>query len=448
MRRALLVAFLTLSLTSIPAAVRADDAPPPSPPPAGNRALTVDEAVKLAIDSNPQIASGRLQRDALLDQSNSIRGHMLPAVILNEELQVYTTPWTLDFPLPEMAPLAIQARNQVTNTFVAGLGQPVTGLLGLMESRAALESTAQSADSQIESGNAAIREAIQAGYLRYFEAKATEDIAKTSEAQLREQEQLTDVKMKAGVLTKADLLRLQVAEANANQQEIQAQAQEHITRAQLLTAMGFSPDDVGVTFVEPTALEQAPAPTLGESEAQQQAFHKRPEAVAKVYDLESAKHATRAKLYDFLPTVNLEAAYLNIQGQIFAQENSAYIGVKANWNIWEWGASWYALRAAEEQAEAARNAQEDIDRQVRVDASTKLFEVRAAQAAVSSAQAAIASAEESYRVNAELVRVGSATTTTELLDAQTALTTAKLNLVRATYEQAIAAVALHRAIGD
>ena len=46
-----------------------------------------------------------------------------------------------------------------------------------------------------------------------------------------------------------------------------------------------------------------------------------------------------------------------------------------------------------------------------------------------------------------LVKAGSATTT-DLLDSQSALTQAKLNLVRARYEQAIARVSVKRAIGE
>jgi outer membrane protein TolC len=45
-----------------------------------------------------------------------------------------------------------------------------------------------------------------------------------------------------------------------------------------------------------------------------------------------------------------------------------------------------------------------------------------------------------------LVRAGTATTT-DLLDAQAALTQARLNLARARYEEAIARIALARAVG-
>ena len=286
------------------------------------------------------------------------------------------------------------------------------------------------------------------GFLRYFQAKATEDIARTSEAQLTEQRAVAERRMKAGVLTRVDLLRLDVAAANARQQQIQAAAQQQVAKASLLSAMGLSTADGDVAFVEPQALESAAVSTLTEAEAQARATRNRHEARARQLAVESASHTADAKFYDLLPAVNLEAAYLNIQGQAFAEKNSAYVGLKATWNIWEWGASWYAYQAARADALASQSSVDDQTRSVQVDASTKLFLARSSASAVEVAQATIASAEESFRVSAELVKVGSATTTTELLDSQTSLTQAKLNLVRARYEQAIAGVSLRRAIGE
>ena len=71
----------------------------------------------------------------------------------------------------------------------------------------------------------------------------------------------------------------------------------------------------------------------------------------------------------------------------------------------------------------------------------------AAGVVVDVAQQAIASAQEAYRVTQALVQAGSATTT-DLLDSQSAFTTARLNLARAHYELAIQRVALARVMGD
>lgn len=76
-----------------------------------------------------------------------------------------------------------------------------------------------------------------------------------------------------------------------------------------------------------------------------------------------------------------------------------------------------------------------------VEVSERLDQLEAATAAIDVAGTAIASADESYRVTNALVQAGSGTTT-DLLAAPSALTQAKLNLVRATYQQAQARVQL------
>jgi len=144
--------------------------------------------------------------------------------------------------------------------------------------------------------------------------------------------------------------------------------------------------------------------------------------------------------------VDIEAAYMRVDGQIFAPKNSAFVGVKASWPIWEWGASWNARKAAAAQAEAANADLEAERRQVLVDLTSRGAQLDAAASAVEVAKEAIASAEEAYRVTGAQVRAGAATVT-DLLDAQAALTQARLNLANARYEHAMAKVALDRAAG-
>ena len=83
---------------------------------------------------------------------------------------------------------------------------------------------------------------------------------------------------------------------------------------------------------------------------------------------------------------------------------------------------------------------------MRGEVSGRIDQLSAATAAIEVAKTALSSAEEAYRVTAEVVRAGSGTTT-DLLDAQSALTQARLNLVRSKYQQALARVQLRRAMG-
>ena len=71
----------------------------------------------------------------------------------------------------------------------------------------------------------------------------------------------------------------------------------------------------------------------------------------------------------------------------------------------------------------------------------------ATASALETGRTAIGSAEEAYRVTTVLLAAGSANTT-DLLDAQSALTQARLNFARARYEYALARLSLARALGD
>lgn len=414
-----------------------------------SRQIGVEEAVQLALRSSPGLQAAFERRDAASSQANALGGRMLPTVRLDEEFQHYNGPFTIAFPLgpPGAPPAEFTARNQNTNTFVAGLGQPVLGLIHLGFDYAALRAAASAAGEGALVVQNAVREAVQNGYLRYFEARALIDIARASESQLAEQHQIAEARLKAGVITQADLLRLQVAEANAKQQEIQAQTSATVAYTALMLAMGLDPTDKTVELLEPTSLENAKLPSQSEAQAQQLASTMRHEVLGARLQADSAQRQAHSRLFQLLPEINAEAAYLNVQGQVFAEEQSYFVGVKATWNIWEWGSSWFAYRSAEHQARAARFNVDEQVRQVKQDASSKLAQATAAAEAVALAQATIASAEEAYRVTDALVKAGSATTT-DLLDAQSALTQARLNLVRARYEQAIATVSYQTAIGQ
>jgi outer membrane protein TolC len=160
----------------------------------------------------------------------------------------------------------------------------------------------------------------------------------------------------------------------------------------------------------------------------------------------AADRQRRAKLLSLLPEVSLEAAYVRIDGQAFAPANSGYVGLKAQWAIWEWGASYYGYRAARAQAEAALLDLEAQRQQITAEVGNDLLQTAAAQSAVAVAEQSITSAEEAYRVTLALVKAGAATTT-DVLDSQAALTQSRLSLTRAQYQQAIAHVQLAHTMG-
>lgn len=416
-----------------------------SPAAAEARKLAFSEAEQLALTSSPALLAARARLRAGDEGLRSVRGRLLPAVRISEEYQHYSSPFTISFP---GAPTGVTVRGQDTNTFVVAAEQPLLGLTRGVEEYRGQKLSAAAAEAQLRAAAQTVRQQVRIGYLRYFEARALQEIARSSQSELSEQVTVAQARLKAGVLTNADVLRVQVALANAQQQEIVARTQAEIARGGVLIACGFSPDDAGIELTEPTELIEAghkPLPAYAGARAQ--SLRLRPELVSGQNLAAAADRQRRARLFSLLPEVNLEAAYVRVDGQAFAPPDSVYVGVKAQWAIWEWGTTYYGYKAARAQAEAALLDLEAQRRQITGEVATDLAQSAAAQSAVQLAQQSIKSAEEAYRVTQALVKAGAATTT-DLLDSQAALTQSRLSLTRAQYQQAIAHVQLTHTLGE
>jgi outer membrane protein TolC len=425
-------------------------------------ALTVDDAIKLALSrSHGNVHERQLaeQAQAAHDTALSVRSRMLFSLHAGEELQRYNCPYGVsltllvgacvdDLPADPNGVAPLIERNATTNTFVVSADQPVLGLLRLHQDYVAQARNADSIAESVNADDARLVESVRNGFLRYFEAVAAEGVAKDSEAELAEQVQVALAREKNGVITIADRLRVQVALANAHQQRVAAHAEAEIARTNVLDTVGLSTDDDSIVLEEPAQLlAEAAQPMPARAAAARDAETRRPEIRQAEHAYESAVAAHRSRVFAMLPDVDLEAAYTRIDGEILSPKSSWFVGINAQWTFWAWGADYFAQRSAAHQETAAELALEDQKRQIAVGVHTAFANLDAATAAVDAAQQAIDSANEAYRVTAELAKAGTATTT-DLLNAESELTTARLNLSRSRYEQAMTRVTLRRLTGD
>ena len=396
----------------------------------------------MAIAQNAALQAARARLEAGQAAASSTARRLAPAIHLGDEYQHYNS--TFDAAISPVASFRVRGRD--TNMFTVAADQPLLGLLRLSADYSGQQESAEAGAAQVESAELSLRQAVETLYLRVFEARALEGTALASERELNDRLDVARAQLATGVLTEADVLRVQVAAANARQQAIQAHSQELVSRAGLLALMGLPADDAGVTFIEPKSLLESGQKRPEPSVAQDQALSGRPEILQTRLSLQAGEHQQRARLYALLPEIDLEGAYLRSYGQVIVPTNSEFIGLKAQWAIWEWGASYAAYRASQAQARAAAFDLENQKQQIRAEVTSGMAQLDAAASAISVAEQTIASAEEAYRVTDAQLQAGTATTT-DLLEAQSALTQARLNYLRAQYELAISRVNLRRALG-
>jgi outer membrane protein len=396
--------------------------------------LTIDDVARLVVSSGPELGAARERAAAAVEQTKSARGRLLPTIRVSDEYQHWDSPFALN---------GLTVREQDINTFSVGATQPLMGLFGRVQDYRGKATTAEAAAQGLRASESSAREAVELEFLRYFAAKTRGEVARASEQELAQQVSETEARVNAGTLTKADLLRVRVAASTARQEGIVADADATVSRATLLAAIGRAPDDASVELVPPAALLALgdmvpPAPEVVEG--------RRAEIQQAKLSAEAAEHDASARKFALLPEVNLEAGYAHVNGQIFMPQDSAFVGIKADWAIWEWGTTYAAKEAAAAEARARTLEVDAIRRRVRAEVTGRKAELSAAASAVALARETVVSAEEAFRVTTALVRVGSGTTT-DLLNAESALTQARLSLERARYAQAVSRIRLERAAG-
>jgi len=412
----------------------------------GPQTLTIDDAVNEAMRVNDQLRAVRFRAEGAEDTARSARGRLLPALSASDTWQHWDGPFVISLAPPGTPSAGVVARNVNTNVFTVAANQPILGLLHRERDLKAASASADASRADQADAQSQIAEQVRTTYLRLFGARAGVSIAQASIEQLQKQVQDAQARYNAGTITKADLLRFQTAVANAQQQLITQQTLARTSRQLLLTFLARNPEDPTVEFVEPLDLEKQAAvrPPSSTDDLINQALQNRPEVARAQKDAEAARAGGQARMWELLPEVDVQAAYSNVRGQIFQPENSSFIGVVSSWPFFTWGTKWYAAQSAQRQADASAALLENTRKQVAYDVSSKAAQLDAQFVAVQVAETAIASAEEAYRVTSAQVSAGTATTT-DLLDAQSALTTARANLARAQYDRAIARVALDRA---
>jgi outer membrane protein TolC len=428
-------------------------------PRSAGRELSVEQAVEMALRNNPRMKAARALSSAQEDMARSSRGRLLPTVAVSVVYNDANAKENLGVgklfgpflqgngsgggpSIPQEVPL----RNLQVGIGTLAVAQPITGLFHLSAEYAAASDQADAVAEDLHAQEGDLRLQVETGMLTLFEAKALIGIARASRSQLQDQLDLTQAELKAGVLTRADMLRVQVALANADQQIIQAEVQEQISRASLLTLLGLSPEARDVAFAEPAELQNRRAPSDFGS-AEQFAMSHRHEIASASFNQQAAHQTYLASSFNFFPEIDASGSYMRLQGLPAGIPQDYFLfGANLKWAIWQWGSTYYQARAASYREDAAVARVEGTRQQVSLEVEQRLAEERAAAHAVSVAQEAIQQAEEAFRVTEALVKAGAATTT-DLLDAQSALTQAKLNLVRAKYQDLRARSALTRAMG-
>jgi outer membrane protein TolC len=405
----------------------------------GVRATSLAEAVAIALRQNPDALSSEAEvRGAEADRSG-VNGAFFPKVHVDANLSQWNGPFNINF-----GGAAFEVRDAFTWTASVTVSQPLSQLWAIYDQYQVQDLGVDMASVKREVTRREVAFQVVQAYYRLLETERLTEVARASVAQLEAQQREAQSLFDNGVIGKNDLLRAGLALASARQREIQMRGSVVLARGQLATAMGEPPAteiEAEPFRGEPPALDE-PSVTAAETRAATQ----RLEVRTLDHTIEQADRGVAVAKKKLLPQVSAVGNYTHFEGSQFQQENAAFVGLFASWDVWDWGTTTSGISSANAKLDQARIARKKLEDQVRLEARQAFVNAQSAREALGVARTAVSQAEENFRIVTKKFEAAAATSF-DVVDAEALLTQARGQVETALYDLLFAGAALARATG-
>lgn len=406
----------------------------PAPLQAGEVAVSLKEAISIALQRNNLIKATDYRKAAAEHGVNSSRGRWLPRIYLEEAFAVSNAPTRVFMMKLD------QGRFTDNDFLINNLNHPSSAT----DFRTAFSLEQPIFDLGIPYGvELARKDAEQSGLVRdrhaeevgfrvmasYLDVQKGEEMLAAAEQAVRdaaEHRRLARVRSEAGMGLKSDELRSEAFLAEMEERRITAENDLLLARMRLALATGGEPGESLRIADRQSGL--ALDPDVGELTAG--ALKRRKDLLELEKAVEKAGVGVKLAGSAFLPTLYAGASYqMNDRDIPFGRDNDAWIaGVNLRWQLFDGMSRCAELARSRALESSARESLEQQAKEVALQVRESLLRRKEAEQRLAVARASLLNAEEGVRLIGKRY-ANSLATLVEVLDAQTALNRARASVV-------------------
>jgi len=412
----------------------------------GTATMTADQAAQLAIEHSPASASA----EAALEKSRQGASRAFLAVYPKLELTArYTRLSKVE--LPENVTLDW---NIPVNQYAlrAAVTYPLSDLFfTILPAYRAAEGFAEAQAFSVKAEKQKVALQVREAFYNYALARASLAVAEAALEQVEAHRSDVAALVSAGTLASVELLRMDAQVAAARVAVARGRGGLATARTGLGVLIGKR---IGNIAVSEDLYSPLPPLTKSPEELFKQARQNRPEMSALDKIIEAYNESIDASAGSRYPHLALSAgvdyANPNQRVSIIPEEKfkpSWDISAVLTWSPNELFEGGHRVAEAEADLAKARSDLEGLEDALAVEVTQAWQQYDAARAAMQAAGSGIQAAEESYRVWRELFNAGAAVAT-EVIDAESELRKARLELINSAIDMRIARARLDRAIGQ
>jgi outer membrane protein len=407
-------------------------------------ALDLNDAVLIALQNNPQIASAQAGIESAKAGIWEANSGFLPSVSFSRSRTINDEEVIVNLGAPEMGLGSVVMTPKEINATGIEITQPIFngGVILTGRSMAVLGKEIKMAD--YKNTLQVVAHSAMKAYLDLWEVQELAIVTKETQKSLKEHYRITQKLFEVGIVPKSDLLRMEAAIAEIDQGVIATEDGVRLSIAALNLALGRD-QDIPVDIVEP---EKITAPLYTIDESLRKAFDNRADFQSLLLAGKITQKQVLMESASLFPSINFAANY-----SLTAEP----IGFSSDKDTWSFTfVASYKLPIGLGNVARVQNAKTQslsMAKQIELAKMGTELEIRAAYIALEQSQAAIEPAlkgQESARENLRLVEASyneGVASQVEYLDARLAATEADSRVIQNKIKIYKAVIDLQKAMG-
>jgi outer membrane protein TolC len=407
-------------------------------------AETLTDAWALALQQDHSLAAARHQAEAAGFEAQAARAQRWPTVAVGGSYTQLDDSPAFDFAftgLPLTPPELFEDDKYVMGS--ASLTIPLFTSGRISSSIAAAEARERGVGAQVTAATADVKLAVADSYVEVLRARKAHGVATSNVQTLEALTRDTTSMFERELVPKNELLAVQVALADARQNELRAANAAEVAAAAYNRRLGTPldrPVELSEALAVPVELSQD-LPALVE-----QAKSRRTELAAFDAQAEAYGQLARTERSRVLPQVALSGGYQYLENQFLDDETVGMAGIGVQWALFDGGQSRKRAAALDRNRRATEQQRADASSQIELQVRQAYLGIQESRQRVIVTAQAAEQADENLRIARERYTAGLGTQT-QLLQAESLRVQALRNRDDASLDAGLAQLRLARAVG-
>lgn len=419
---------------------------PPCPP----ESLSLEQAVSFGLLNNPAVRAAGERTSAADQQVAQSRADFFPRLDAGYVWKHFADQPYVSFETSQAAGGRSQfpTNYSTTNRWEVEVEQPLFTGFALTSKLNAAEFGKEVAEEREKETRLDLAHEIRHAFLQTLLARKLLEAARDNVESLKLHRRNAVAYYDEGLTPRNDVLKAEVALAEAEQRERRAAEQLTVGRARLNRLLDLELQ-AEIQLVEPNIV---PRPLPSFSELYAVAERSRPELQALEAAARRTDEESRAARSDYLPHLSAFGQYYREGNDLLADENkftndhNAIAGIRMEWNLFRGGRTEATVGEYEHRRHSLLHELRDARLQTRFQVKRACEAILSSEANIHTSKLALEQAVESERITT-LQYAEQLVIFLEVLDAQLSVLDSRVNYYRALYGYAMARADLERSLG-